>query len=211
MKKSIIAICFVSIFFIYGCKDAYFTDGGVPTDEAGVLNLSTMKYLESQPAKFDTLVILIKLAGLEAEINKSGNTFMAPQNYSIHNYFKLLYPDETKWPSLSQLSDEEKKDITQILKNYIIPGKEIERIGLSPAYSFTTTGGGKKARFNLIREDYLGNVNMGAAYIVFALDTSKDGSTVERYQPVTVVTSGLRSTNGIIHILDSNTHIFGFN
>ncbi len=211
MKQSIIAILLAGAFFICGCSDEYFTDGGVPADQTGVLNLSTMKYLESQPAKFDTLVILIKLAGLEAEVNKSGNTFLAPQNYSIHNYFKLLYPDESKWPALSQLSDAEKKDITQILKNYIIPNKEIERNGLSPAYSYTTTSGGKKARFNLIREDYLGNVNMGAAYVIFALDTSPVGSTVERYQPVQVVTSGLRSTNGIIHVLDSNTHIFGFN
>lgn len=210
MKISIIAILLATVFVISGCNDEYFTDGGVPTDQTGVLNLSTMKYLESEPAKFDTLVILIKLSGLEAEVNKSGNTFLAPQNYSIHNYFKLLYPDESKWPALSQLSDVEKKEIAQILRNYIIPDKQIERSGLSPAYSFATTNGGKKARFNLIREDYLGNVNMGAAYVVFALDVSPDGSTVERYQPVMVVTSGLRSTNGIVHVLDSNTHIFGF-
>jgi len=210
MKRSIIAILLATVFFTSGCSDAYFTDGGVPTDQTGVLNLSTMKYLESQPAKFDTLVALIKLSGLEAEINKSGNTFLAPQNYSIHNYFKLLYPDESKWPALAQLSAAEKTAITQILRNYIIPDKQIERSGLSPAYSFATTNGGKKARFNLIREDYLGNVNMGAAYVVFALDISPAGSTVERYQPVTVITSGLHSTNGIIHVLDSNTHIFGF-
>ncbi len=211
MKRSIIAILLATVFFTCGCNDDYFTDGGVSGDQTGILNLSTMKYLESQPAKFDTLVTLIKWCGLEAEVNKSGNTFLAPQNYSIHNYFKLLYPDESKWPPLSQLSDAEKVDITRILKNYIIPNKEIERNGLSPAYSYTTTLGGKKARFNLIREDYLGNVNMGAAYVVFALDLSPAGSTTEFFLPVTVVTSGLRSTNGIVHVLDSDTHIFGFN
>jgi hypothetical protein len=210
MKRSIIAILLATVFFSFGCSDAYFTDGGVQADQTGMLNVSTMKYLESEPAKFDTLVSLIKLCGLEAEVSKTGSTFLAPQNYSIHNYFKLLFPDENKWPPLSQLSDAEKKAIAQILRNYIIPDKEIERKGLSPAYSYATTQGGKKARFNLIREDYLGNVNMGAAYVVFALDTSIDGSPVERFQSVTVVTSGLRSTSGIIHVLDSNTHIFGF-
>lgn len=169
-----------------------------------------MKYLESEPAKFDTLVSLIKLSGLEAEVAKPGNTFLAPQNYSIHNYFKLLYPDESKWPALSQLTKAEKDDIAKILRNYIIPDKQIERSSLSPAYSYATTQGGKKARFNLTREDYLGNVNMGAAFVVFGLDISSDGSPAERFQSVNVVTSSLRSTNGIVHILDSNTHIFGF-
>jgi hypothetical protein len=211
MKRSIIAILLATVFFTCGCSDEYFTDGGTLDDQTGVLNVSTMNYLESQTGKFDTLVTLIKLCGLEAEVNKSGNTFLAPQDYSIHNYFKLLYPEENKWPALSALSIEEKAEITEILRNYIIPDKKIERSGLSPAYSYVTTQGGKKARFNLTREDYLGNVNMGAAYVVFALDISATGSTVERYQAVTVATSGLRSTNGIVHVLDSNTHIFGFN
>ena len=210
MKKSIFTILLGAVLFSFGCSDQYFTDGGVLEDQSGALNVSTMAYLESEPARFDTLVSLIKLCGLEADVSKSGSTFLAPQNYSIHNYFKLLYPDETKWPALSALSSEEKEEITQILRNYIIPDKVIERSQLSPAYSYATTTGGKNARFNLIREDYLGNVNMGAAYIVFALDLRADQSPVERFQPATVVISGLRSTNGIIHVLDSNTHIFGF-
>jgi uncharacterized surface protein with fasciclin (FAS1) repeats len=207
-----IVIVMMVIFFCSGCSDEYFTDGGVlPIEEAGVLNVSTMQYLESKPAQFDTLVKLIKLTGLEGEINKSGNTFLAPQDYSIHNYFLLLYPDKSQWPALSSLSVEEKEAIAQILSNYIIPNQQIERNSLSPAYSFATTSGNRKARFNLVREDYLGNVNMGAAYIMFALDISPEGSLVERYQTVRVVTTDLRSTNGIVHVLDSNTHIFGFN
>ena len=208
MKRSIIAILLATIFFTCGCKDAYFTDGGLPDEKASILNVSTLDYLESQKGKFDTLTTLIKLCGLQAEVNKSGSTFLAPQNYSIHNYFKLLYPEDN-WPPLSALTAEEKAEITRIIRNYIIPGKQVERSGLSPAYSYETTAGGKKARFNLIREDYLENVNMGAAFIVFGLDVSENA--VEIYQPVLVVTSGLRSTNGIIHVLDSNTHIFGFN
>ncbi len=210
MKRSIIAILLATVLFNFGCSDEYFTDGGVQDDLTGTLNVSTMEYLQNEPARFDTLVALIKLCGLEADVAKSGSTFLAPQDYSIHNYFKLLFPDENKWPPLSELTAAEKEDITQILKNYIIPDQVIERSALSPAYSFATTQGGKKARFNLNRQDYLGNVNMGAAFIVYALDVSRTGSTVEQFQSANVATSGLRSTNGIIHVLDSNTHIFGF-
>ncbi|WP_138478604.1 fasciclin domain-containing protein [Dyadobacter bucti] len=208
MKRSIIAILFAGVVFICGCNDDYFTDGGLPDEKASVLNVSTLDYLDSQKGQFDTLATLIKLCGLEAEVNKPGNTFLAPQNYSIHNYFKLLFPEDN-WPPLTALTAEQKEEIAGIIRNYIIPDKQVERSGLSPAYSYETTRGGTKARFNLIREDYLENVNMGAAYLVFGLNVG--AGNVEQYRSVIVVTSGLRSTNGIIHVLDSNTHIFGFN
>lgn len=208
MKRSIVAILFAVVVFACGCNDDYFTDGGLPEEQASVLKVSTLDYLDSQKGQFDTLATLIKLCGLEAEVNKSGNTFLAPQNYSIHNYFKLLFPEDN-WPPLSSLTAGQKEEITRIIRNYIIPDKQVERSGLSPAYSYETTRGGEKARFNLIREDYLGNVNMGAAYLVFGLNVG--AGTTEQYRSVMVVTSGLRSTNGIIHVLDSNTHIFGFN
>lgn len=210
MKRSIAAILFVNILLIFGCGDAYFSDGGLEKNDVGVLNATTMNYLESQKTQFDTLTRLIRLCGLEAEVNKQGNTFFAPQDYSIHNYIKLTFPDENSRPGLSQLSSEQKAEIAAILKNYIIPDQKIERGGLSTAYSFATTQGGKKARFNLVREDYLGNVNMGASYLVFALDVSRSDASAAQFQAVTVVTSGLQSTNGIVHVLDSNTHIFGF-
>lgn len=208
MKRSTIAILFAVVVFASGCNDEYFTDGGVPGQQESVLNVTTLDYLESQKGKFDTLATLIRLCGLEAEVNKPGSTFLATQDYSIHNYFKLSFPED-QLPQLSQLTAEQKEEIGGIIRNYIIPDKLVERAGLSPAYSYETTGGGTKARFNLIREDYLGNVNMGAAYLVFAINVGE--GTTERYRSVTVVTSGLRSTNGIIHVLDSNTHIFGFN
>lgn len=210
MKRFIAVFISFCAVGLWGCNDDYFTDGGPLEGQDGVLNVSTMDYLESQSARFDTLTTLIKLCGLEAEVNQPGNTFFAPQDYSIHNYFRLIFP-EGAWPQLSQITEEEKQEIAGILRNYIIPGQKIVRSGLSTAYSYSTTLGGQKARFNLIKEDYLGNVNMGAAYIVFSLNVNDVENVIELYQSVTVATSGLQSTNGIIHVLSPNTHIFGFN
>lgn len=210
MKRYISFLILFGTGLLWSCDDAYFADGGPLDEQVATLNMSTMSYLESHPERFDTLATLIRICGLEAEINKSGNTFLAPQDYSIHNYFKLIFP-EGPWPPLSQLTDEQKADIAGILKNYIVPDKQVVRSELTSAYSFTTTSGGKRARFNLVREDYLGNVNMGAAYIVFSLDVSPPSSPREIYQSVFVATSGLRSTNGIVHVLVPDTHIFGFN
>lgn len=211
MIKLIKAIAFIGVLFIVGCSDKYFADGGnQPIDHSGALGVSTMEYLKSHN-EFDTLSRLITLTGLEEAVNSKGNTFLAPRDYSIHNYFKLIFPDPENQPeTLDAIPQEEIDKITQILKDYIIPNEEIVRSKLLTTYSYVTTYGGKKARFNIVQEDYLGNINMGAKFIIFSLNTSPTGQP-ERYQSIQVATSDLRSTNGVLHLLNSNTHIFGFN
>ncbi|MBE9586451.1 fasciclin domain-containing protein [Mucilaginibacter sp. JRF] len=212
MMKLIKAIAFIGILFTIGCKDSYFTDGGAkPADQSGNLGVSTMDYLESHRESFDTLARLIRLTKLEDEVNAQGNTFFAPRDYSIHNYFKLIYPDPQNTPAtLEAIPQEDMDRIAAIIKNYIIPGDEIVRNDLATTYSYATTSGDTKARFNVVTSDYLGNVNLGAKFIMFSLNVSPAGAT-ERYQSVQVVTADLRSTNGVVHILNSDTHIFGFN
>jgi uncharacterized surface protein with fasciclin (FAS1) repeats len=212
MVKLIKALVVIVFLFLGGCSDEYFADGGKePADESGVIGMSTMEYLTSHGESFDTLASLIRLSGLEEAVNSKGNTFLAPREYSIHNYFKLIYPDAEKQPAtLSAIPQEDMDEIREILKDYIIPNAEIDKSKLASTYSYVNTYGNKKARFNLVQDDYLGNVNMGAKFIVFSLNVSEPGEK-ERYQSVQVVTADLRSTNGIIHVLNSDTHIFGFN
>lgn len=211
MIKLIKAIAFIGILFIVGCSYKYFADGdNQPVDQSGVLGISTMEYLKSH-SEYDTLARLITLTGLEDAVNSKGNTFLAPRDYSIHNYFKLIFPDPLNQPeTLDAISEEEMAKITQILKNYLIPNEEIVRSKLSKTYSYVTTLGGTKARFNIVQGDYLGNVNLGAQLIVFSLNLSTSEQ-FTFYMPVDVATSDLRSTNGVLHLLNSNTHIFGFN
>jgi hypothetical protein len=210
--KLIIAIALVSGMFISGCSKDYYADGGtLDPEKTSALGMSTMDYLKSRPDVFDTLTTLITLTGLEAAVNMNGSTFFAPKDYSIYNFFKLVFPDPEKRPkTFSELTDEEMEAIAKILKNYIIPGKQIVRDELNKTYSYDTTYGGTKARFNIVQDDYLGNVNMGAKYINFGLDLGVPG-VFEFYLPVRVETADLHSTNGIVHVLAADSHIFGFN
>lgn len=209
---------YLTLFFIgccllafVGCNDDYFADGGILNKEAGVFEGTTMAYLESRPQSFDTLVALIKLCGLENTVNAPGSTFFAPKDYSIHNYFKLLFAELDTWPaSLGDIGEEDRTAIAGLLKHYIIPDKRLMRRDLQTSYSYLNTLGGRKARFNLVREDYLGNVNMGAQSIVFSLNLAGEGQR-EFYQSVRVVVSDIQSSTGVVHILDSDTHILGFN
>jgi hypothetical protein len=211
MRKLIKAIALISALFIIGCKDSYFADGAQPANQSGQLGVTTMQYLQNNPASFDTLTRLIKITGLEAAVNQKGNTFLAPRDYSIHNYFKLLYPDPANMPAtLEALPQVEKDKIAQIINDYIIPNQEILRGKLATTYSYVTTAGSKKARFNVVTTDYLGNINMGAKFVVFSLNLAPATAT-EQYQSVQVATADLRSTNGVVHVLGSESHIFGFN
>ncbi len=207
----LVVIAIVGLVFT-GCGKDYFTDGGtLNPDETINLNLSTMDYLKSHPDVFDTLTTLITLTGLEAAVNASGNTFLAPKNYSIRNFFNLAYPDPEKKPkSFTEIPGEDLEAIEAILKNYIIPDKKVVRNELSTTYSYLTTYGDTRARFNIVRNDYLGNVNMGAKFIIFSLNVGAPGGP-EQYQSVQVETADLQSTNGVVHVLTADTHIFGFN
>ena len=92
--KLIIAIALVSMVFTSGCTKDYYADGGtLDPDKTMTLGMSTMDYLKSRPEIFDTLTTLISLTGLEAAVNANGSTFLAPKNYSIRNYFNLVFPD----------------------------------------------------------------------------------------------------------------------
>lgn len=141
--KALIGIAGILLFLAWGCNNDYYADGGILDENVGELGVSTMDYLERCGADYDTLVALIKSCGLESEVNGVGNTFLAPRDYSIHNYFELIFTDPDKRPaSLSEINDEELEKISGMLKNYIIPGQKILREDLSTAYSYTTTLGG---------------------------------------------------------------------
>ncbi|RZM11643.1 MAG: hypothetical protein EOO88_46610, partial [Pedobacter sp.] len=157
MKKLIKAIVLLSALISAGCSDKYFSDELAPAGQSGQLGVTTLQYLQNNPSSFDTLARLIKLTGLESAVNESGSTFLAPRDYSIHNYFRLRYPDPKNMPAtLDALPQSEKDMIAEIIKDYIIPKQEILSSGLATTYSYAVTAGGKKVRFNVVTTDYLG-------------------------------------------------------
>ncbi|WP_285008908.1 fasciclin domain-containing protein [Pedobacter faecalis] len=72
-----IALCSALLMFLIGaCKqDEYFLDGGKSDPK---FNGNVLQYLESNPSKFDTLVRVIRIAGLEDLFSNEEITFFAP-------------------------------------------------------------------------------------------------------------------------------------
>ncbi|TJZ54753.1 hypothetical protein FAZ15_14825 [Sphingobacterium olei] len=209
--KLFLSLCCCIGILLSGCDDAYYNDGGLLDNQIGVYEGTTMSYLESQPALFDTLTTLIKLNNMEEEVNRKGSTFFAPQNYSIYNYLLLKYPDPENRPkTLEAIPAGDMAEMAGYISDYIIPNEQIVRSDLSTVYSYSTTLSDKKARFNLVREDYLGNINMGAAYMIYSVNLNPP-ATPEFYSPAKVVVTDVATTTGTVHVLISDTHIFGFN
>lgn len=68
------------VLILSGCKKDYYTDTG---KHDGKFNGTVMDYLSSKPEHFDTLVRVIKLAGLENVLRNENITFFAPADSCI--------------------------------------------------------------------------------------------------------------------------------
>jgi len=201
-------MCIAFSLSMLSCKDKYFTDGGTFDPAASQFDGTTMAYLESKPQLFDSVTTLIKLCNLTSAVNASGSTFFAPQNYSVFNYLKLIYPDAKKMPKqLSDLTADDLSEIATLLKGYIVPNQRIMRKDLATSYSYYDTYVGKRSRCNIVKEDYLGNVNKGASYIMFGLNTS---SNKDAFISVKVVVSDVSTQTGVVQVVAADTHILGF-
>lgn len=211
MKYKNLILLILSITAFVACNDDYYADGGKLDSNVGQLDVSTMNYLISQKGKFDTLVEIIKLTEMETVVDGANNTFMAPQDYSIQNYFKLRFEGlETQPKNLNEIPQDILAEMKEILGYYIIPNEKITTEKLSTTYTYVDTYSKRKARFNVFKTDYLGNKNKGAKILNFSINNLAENGEKGIYRSVIVTTSNLHSTNGIVHILYPNNHIFGF-
>lgn len=217
MKKCItyIACLFLGIIGMISCDKDYLIDGGVSNAE---VNMTTYDFLVSRPL-FDTLVMAIDKAGLKEKINGE-TTLFATTNFSFKNYIDLmttrgrtLYND----PNYLYLFD---SIPTQVLKDslamYIFQGK-IQRDNMTKEGEVRKNLAGTELKISLEPRDEYGNVLTNAPTYVYL--TYKRGAiwdewdaenvaTKEQDTKIRVQTSGLITTNGIVHVLENGHTLF---
>lgn len=200
------------------CKKDYKNDGGVSDPH---VNMTTYDFLKSQ-AQFSSLVTLIDRAGLKDAIN--GNvTFFATTNYGVDEYLKAM-----KNKRAIELNDE---NITYTLdsiplwrldslKTYIFDGKiNREDMTVKGKYYPTEFGPIPNTQFmiNLNRSYSYTNYVQYVDYVVY----TKVIGTLDSDEPdplaipddqvdksVYCQTSGIITTNGILHVLDGYHRLF---
>lgn len=220
----------VVALFTSCAKDDYYTDGGLANPK---FDGTMMQYLESKPIDFDTLVQVIKLAGLEEEFNTEELTFFAPRDRSIKDLIgsydiggslnRVLY-DEGK-DTIKVLSDIDGLIWRKYLERYMFKGKnklmDYPQIDFSQLliyggqnyYAKNNTVSNIGVVYNDLVErgnnpgggvKYLGYRSLFVSYIQ---DVSRP---TEGWLSVRVTSSDIEPNNGIVHVLDIKGR-FGFN
>ncbi len=221
MKNTAIYIVVLGlVWLLSSCeKESYKNDGG-PSD--AFVNMTTYDFLKSHP-KFDSLVRIIDHAGMKDVIN--GNvTFFVTTNYGIADYVSakkqqkiIELGNENISFSINDIPAEELRDS---LKIYLYDG-HINRSNMTTDHDYYTSLAGPidnvrfRIRLRRTRDfsaylDYVDYVNF--TKVVGSLDEEEPDinaipdELIDR--SVDCQTSGIMTTNGVIHVLQGSHRLF---
>jgi len=232
MKKIYIVhislIC-VAFLLIFSCKKKDYILGG--TTEAQVYkNTLTYDVLKGNPL-YDTLIMLIDSAGIEAQVNQMNSTFFAPSDYSIYNYLESrTLADQLVNPyaqfGLDSLIYYVKNNINgtkDSLLMYFVDQPLPFTVLSSDGAAYPTALSGDTA---VVSYEYTKNTNLGYNSIVSSVpqvvyytqlwyhysvspSTPADSITAQIGARTLCVTSGIATQNGYLNALD-NSHVLFF-
>jgi uncharacterized surface protein with fasciclin (FAS1) repeats len=197
---------------LLSCKKEYYRDSGL---QKGVYPISSYEFLQTQPFFFDTLVQVIRLAGLENELRDSTVTFYAPTDHAIQkamNFIHAIRYDDFK--DTLRLDEVPGEVWRKYLSRYIIHDKYMLKdiLRYDPLQKKLYGGmnieslDGYIMHQGVVFSDYNGTKDVGPRTLKFSMigDLSQPF-----WWESTVATSDLQTKNGIVHVLDDN-HFFGF-
>lgn len=232
MKKIhyfIVLLCVLSLAAV-SCKKDYYQDTGINDPR---YNGSIMDYLENDPLYFDTLVSVIKYAGLEQFLQTEEVTFFAPPDPCLDDIIKYMNEFQLSRGRDSVTKIEQiKPDVwKRYLNMYIFPGNR----GLRD-YSQIDTLALDTYRGNLFEtvDDQIMNIGViyndavndngtpndasddiilkykGYRQLMISYVQDNGGTAGVRWINAPVATSDIEADNGRLHILKYKTHTFSF-
>ncbi len=216
-RSIIIAVIITTISF--GCqKKDYFTNTGkhTPNYEGTVLG-----YLQSKPQMWDSLLKVIRIAGMEDVFRNEKITFFAPADSCITRTISALnsYLDDKGKPRVTRLEQIKPEVWKKQLCRYLF--KETRSMNDYPQLD----PGNLSAYPGQIYSSYLGDImNIGviyndaggvkyAGYRQLRLSFIPSVSAPRDYNSwfsAVVATVNVAPTNGYVHVLNYPNHNFGF-
>lgn len=213
-------IVFVGAVLLSCGKDDYINDTGI--HDAHV-NMSTYDYLNSHP-KFDSLVRIIDQAGLKDLVN-SNVTFFVTTNWGVADYVSAKKQEriiELGDENISfNINDIDGDMLADSLKMYLFPGivgreqlstegAYFENLLEEPIDNVRFHLGLRRTRDYSAYLDYVDYLHF--TKVIGTLDTDELNQNAipdsERDVRVDVQTSGIITTNGMIHVLRGNHRLF---
>lgn len=202
-------------------KDDYYRDGGFANPN---FDGNMLEYLESKPVEFDTIAQLIKLAGLDDELQSEDITFFTPSDrevknllgyvggYGLNHYLYGLGKDTVR-----VLADVDSLIWKKHLQRHMFRGSNLladypqvdhnlrEIYPGENYYSVNNT----VLNIGVVHHDvngvkYAGYRQLSISYIP---DVSRPD---EFWYTVMVSSSDIQPTNGVVHTLSKENAVFGF-
>lgn len=212
LKLSTLNIIALAVFCLASCKkgnDYYYNYN----DEASVYDGTILKYLESKPETYDSLLLVLDRFPSIRQALDSDETFtlFAPTNRSFEIAVDAL--NTTRALTNKQplyLEDVPSNDLDSLVSRYIFES-ELDIDELKPfidglnidSYKY---GYRMHAQYNVLSAS--GLINGGQQQIIFS---DVNNSIFQRYwQNINTSAVNIKTKNGVIHVLASG-HDFGFN
>lgn len=213
--KKILYILLLSIGVGACTNDDYLVDGGQANPN---VNMTTYDYLRSNRL-FDTLVMMIDMAGLKDKVNESG-TFYVPTNYAIGNYIAEELAMRKKLDAEAVYTfDSIPRTEFDSLQMYMF-SERLTRDDLAKEGEIYTSFAGKEFKLSKEPEDaYQDDLVIKPEYLYFinkvgkqfdSYDDTVNGNVAssEKDQRVLIQTSGLITTTGVVHVLQNKHTLF---
>ncbi|RXK62553.1 hypothetical protein ESA94_06015 [Lacibacter luteus] len=216
-RSIIIAVIITTISF--GCqKKDYFTDTGKHTPN---FQGNVYEYLQAKPQMFDSLVKVIRIAGMENVFKNEKITFFAPADSSITLIMRALnlYLDSRGQRRVTSLTQIKPEVWRRQLSRYLFKGARSmnDYPQLDP--------GNLSAYPGQIYSSYQGDImNIGVIYndaggvkyagyrqlIISFIPSVSAPRDYNSWYPAIVASVNVAPTNGYVHVLNYQYHFFGF-
>ena len=215
-----VAICSALLVMMFAsCKqDDYYIDGGKADPK---FKGTILQYLQSNPAKFDTIAEIVKLAGLEDMFSNEKITFFAPTdevvrrtigfvNRPINDFYKNRLNQalfELDKDTIKTLADVPPVIWRKYLLRYVFKGSFVAKdypqldFGLKELYpgGYFYTYNNDLANIGVVYNS-VNNVKY-TGYRQLSISFVPDASNPKQYYPAAVGTSDVQPTNGVVHVL----------
>ena len=217
-KKIIIGALIAVVALSMGCKKDYYEDTGVHTPN---YNGTIMQYLEAKPEYFDSVIKVIKLAGMEDVFKKEEITFFAPADSSIkrtiafvNNQLEILGK-----PLVRRLEQIKPEVWRRQLSRYVFKEKkamndfrqiDIDNLSAYPGQIYASYDG-LLMNVGVIYDDAGGVKYAGYRHLQLSFIPSASAPRdFASWYSADVASVNIAPTNGYVHALRYPTHYFGF-
>lgn len=228
-KWNIILLALLILLFSSCEQEEYYIDGGKAKP---FYNGSILQYLDSKPVEFDTIALIVRLAGMEEVFTEEVITFFAPTDAVIKQTIgavsdgglnqELYSLGKDTIQALDEISPEIWK---KYLSRYIFKGAN--KLKDYPQIDFSLIQVFPGAYYYAYNQDVFNigvvyNDANGVKYIGYrqlTISFIPDNSQLDKYIPAAVASSDIQATNGVVHVLawsqgnsigNASANFFGF-